>query len=68
MVDEKLDFTPANRLSADPAAGDAIASLTNDGPPSTFDALPQELGLRLQPGTGPVDEVIIDHIERPSEN
>jgi uncharacterized protein (TIGR03435 family) len=58
MVDIKLDFTPANRLSTDPA----------DGPPSIFDALPEQLGLRLQPATAPVDEVIIDHIERPSEN
>ena len=58
MVDIKLDFTPANRLSAAAA----------DGPPSIFDALPDQLGLRLQPGIGPVDEVIIDHIERPSEN
>ncbi|HEY3827187.1 MAG TPA: TIGR03435 family protein [Bryobacteraceae bacterium] len=55
MVDIKLDFTLANRLSTDPA----------EGPPSIFDALPEQLGLRLQPGTGPVDEVIIDHIERP---
>jgi len=58
MVDIKLDFTPAHRLSIDPA----------DGSPSIIDALPEQLWLRLQPGTGPVDEVVIDHIERPSED
>jgi len=58
FVDVKLDFMPPNRLST--VAGDA--------PPSIFDAVRDQLGLRLQPGTGPVDEVIIDHIERPSEN
>jgi uncharacterized protein (TIGR03435 family) len=58
MVDIKLDVTLANRLSTDPS----------DGPPSVFDAPPEQLGLGLQPGTGSVDEVVIDHIETPSEN
>jgi uncharacterized protein (TIGR03435 family) len=58
MVDIQLDFTLADRIPIQPA----------DGPPSIFEALPEQLGLRLQPGTGPVDEVVIDHIERPSEN
>ncbi len=58
LIDVQLDFTPANRLSAVPA----------DGPPSVFEALPEQLGLRLQAATAPVDEVIIDHIEKPSDN
>ena len=58
LIDVKLDFTPANRLSTEPA----------DGPPSIFDALPEQLGVRLQAATAPVDEVIIDHIEKPSDN
>ncbi|MGA2072610.1 MAG: TIGR03435 family protein [Terriglobia bacterium] len=31
-------------------------------------ALQQQLGLRPESTKGPVDSVVIDHIERPSEN
>jgi uncharacterized protein (TIGR03435 family) len=33
-----------------------------------FAALEQQLGLKLEPTQGPVDFLVIDHIERPSEN
>jgi uncharacterized protein (TIGR03435 family) len=36
--------------------------------PSIFSVLPQQLGLRLEPGRGPVDVLVIDSIERPTEN
>jgi uncharacterized protein (TIGR03435 family) len=35
---------------------------------SIFTALPEALGLRLQPAKGQVDTLVIDHVERPSEN
>jgi uncharacterized protein (TIGR03435 family) len=28
----------------------------------------KEVGLKLQPATGPIDIIVIDHVERPSEN
>jgi uncharacterized protein (TIGR03435 family) len=37
-------------------------------PPSIFVALQEKLGLRLESGKGPVQMLVIDHIERPTEN
>lgn len=39
-----------------------------DDPPSVFTALPEQLGLKLEPATTAGQILVIDHIERPSEN
>jgi bla regulator protein blaR1 len=39
-----------------------------DDAPSLFTALQEQLGLRLVPSKAPVEVIVIDHIERPSEN
>jgi len=36
--------------------------------PSLFSAVQQQLGLRLEATKGPVEILVIDHVERPSEN
>ena len=42
---------------------------SGDSPgPSIFTALQEQLGLRLESGKGPVDILIVDSVDRPSEN
>ena len=36
--------------------------------PSLFTAIQEQLGLKLEPQKGPVDAIVIDHIEMPSPN
>jgi uncharacterized protein (TIGR03435 family) len=55
-----------NDTSGDEALANA-PSPSSQGP-SLFTALREQLGLKLEAGKGPVNVIIIDHIERPSEN
>ena len=56
--DISLKWTPDN---APPAT-------SGDQPPSIFTALQEQLGLKLESSKGPVDTLVIDHIEMPTEN
>ena len=58
-----LDFAPNPIAGAPPGPAAAAANA-----PSLFTALEEQLGLKLQATRGPVDVIVIDSIERPSEN
>jgi uncharacterized protein (TIGR03435 family) len=66
LFDIHLEFT------RDQASGAGDAG--NPAPPaeiagaSILDALQEQLGLKLLPDKGPVESLVIDHIEKPSEN
>jgi uncharacterized protein (TIGR03435 family) len=49
-------------------SGDTGTPASNDAAPSIFSALPEQLGLKLVPAIDPVEYLVIDHIERPTEN
>jgi bla regulator protein BlaR1 len=54
--DYKLEWADDTAADADPGAV------------SVFTALQEQLGLRLQPATAPVQVLIVDHADKPSEN
>jgi uncharacterized protein (TIGR03435 family) len=60
-----LEWTP-DRTPL-PLNGDAPPPPSLDKP-SIFTALQEQLGLKLESERGPVDVVVIDHIERPTED
>jgi uncharacterized protein (TIGR03435 family) len=65
--DMECTFTPDDSLfnghSPFPQKPDA-----NNTAPSFYDAFQQDLGLKLSPEKAPVDVIVIDHAEKPSQN
>jgi uncharacterized protein (TIGR03435 family) len=64
--DFTLRWTPETAAATPP--GPQELELPNDSGPSIFTALQEQLGLKLEPTKGPVEVLVVDHVERPSEN
>jgi uncharacterized protein (TIGR03435 family) len=62
------DFTLSFAPQLPPGAGRENLPPELQDRPSIFDALKQQLGLKLEPQTGPVEYYVIDHIDKPSAN
>jgi uncharacterized protein (TIGR03435 family) len=70
--DLKLEFLPEggnelNRKLGASGGGDDANHIAENQAPSLFSAL-QEVGIKLEAGRGPVEMLVIDHIERLSSN
>ena len=59
-----LEWTP--EIKGPPQPGATFQPDTTG--PTFLEALKEQLGLKLDSQTGPVDAFVIDHIEEPSEN
>jgi uncharacterized protein (TIGR03435 family) len=59
--DVELRWTP-ERILLQPS------TLPDGAPPSIFTAIQEQLGLKLESGKGPVRLLVIEHLERPSDN
>jgi uncharacterized protein (TIGR03435 family) len=72
VYDIHLDFNPegTNLTGRGPRALDTTTDANNpdSAKPSIFTALQKQLGLRLEPAKVPTKVLVIDHVDRPSEN
>jgi uncharacterized protein (TIGR03435 family) len=62
IYDFKLSFRPELSPEAD-ATSSELGNL-----PTIFNAAKDQLGLQLIPQSGPVSTLVIDHVDKPSEN
>ena len=65
--DLELEWSSGLGLQQAPAGAAGASELTPDGL-SLFTAVQEQLGLRLQADRGPVDVIVIDSAEQPTEN
>jgi len=69
--DFQLKWTPdESQFAQFRGAGMVVPPPSNDpnAPPSLYTAIQEQIGLKMSPGKVPDDVIVIDHVEKPSEN
>ena len=67
VFDLDIEFSPDQLQQPGPPGANANRGLTDSSIPSIFTALQEQLGLKLESTRGPVDVLVIDHVEHPTE-
>jgi uncharacterized protein (TIGR03435 family) len=68
LFDVQLDFQGDEATAGLPPPPPNSSAATDSRFPTITVALQEQLGLRLESTKGPVDVLVIDHVERPSQN
>jgi uncharacterized protein (TIGR03435 family) len=68
IYDFTLDFIPDRIQASASNSADGNTVALDPGGASLFAAVQDQLGLKLEPARGPVETLVIDHVERPSGN
>jgi uncharacterized protein (TIGR03435 family) len=71
VVEDKTGLTARydfNLMNWVPMSASASAAAAADPAPTIFDAVRDQMGLQLQPVNSPLNIIVVDHVERPSEN
>jgi uncharacterized protein (TIGR03435 family) len=66
--DFKLAWTPDESQAGKPGTQAGLGNTAEEPGPSIFTALQEQLGLRLEATKGPVETLVIEHVEKPSDN
>ena len=62
------EFDAAGELGPPPPPPGTPGPIDRQSLPSIFSVLQEQLGLKLDSTTGPVDVLVIDHVEHPTED
>jgi uncharacterized protein (TIGR03435 family) len=70
IFDGRLQFAPDETVADAIVEGRTGAPVpaTDSGVPSIFTALQEQLGLKVESAKGPVEVLVVDHVERPAAN
>jgi uncharacterized protein (TIGR03435 family) len=66
--DFKLAWSPDESQAGKPGAQAGPANGADPGGPSIFTALQEQLGLKLEATKGPVETMVIERVEKPTDN